>query len=69
MKKFGKFPESLLVIYITQVLRGLEYLHKQGVIHRSHLSPPPPPHETHTAPTAHAHNTICAGTSRGPTSC
>jgi hypothetical protein len=47
MKKFGKFPESLLVIYITQVLRGLEYLHKQGVIHRSPLP-------TRTTPTAHA---------------
>lgn len=34
MKRFGSFPESLLVIYITQVLRGLQYLHTKGVIHR-----------------------------------
>lgn len=32
--KFGNFPESLLVIYVAQVLRGLLYLHEQGVIHR-----------------------------------
>ncbi|KAL7238054.1 hypothetical protein ACSBR2_004202 [Camellia fascicularis] len=32
--KFGPFPESLVVVYIAQVLEGLVYLHEQGVIHR-----------------------------------
>ncbi|KAH9307044.1 hypothetical protein KI387_011448 [Taxus chinensis] len=32
--KFGAFPESLVAVYITQVLDGLVYLHEQGVIHR-----------------------------------
>ena len=34
IKKFGSFSESLTAIYITQVLRGLKYLHVQGVLHR-----------------------------------
>eukprot|EP00026_Physarum_polycephalum_P013127 Phypoly_transcript_13499.p1 GENE.Phypoly_transcript_13499~~Phypoly_transcript_13499.p1 ORF type:complete len:187 (+),score=17.56 Phypoly_transcript_13499:35-595(+) len=34
VKKFGPFPESLLAHYISQVLKGLQYLHSQGVIHR-----------------------------------
>ncbi|KAM0789064.1 hypothetical protein ACM66B_003127 [Microbotryomycetes sp. NB124-2] len=33
-KKFGHFPESLVALYILQVLQGLVYLHDQGVIHR-----------------------------------
>ncbi|KAL4249212.1 non-specific serine/threonine protein kinase [Abortiporus biennis] len=33
-KKFGKFPETLVAVYICQVLEGLVYLHDQGVIHR-----------------------------------
>lgn len=32
--KFGPFPESLVAVYIKQVLEGLVYLHEQGVIHR-----------------------------------
>ncbi|XP_049850344.1 ras GTPase-activating-like protein rgaA [Schistocerca gregaria] len=34
LKKFGNFPETLIAVYITQVLEGLAYLHGQGVIHR-----------------------------------
>ncbi|GKV21312.1 hypothetical protein SLEP1_g31304 [Rubroshorea leprosula] len=32
--KFGPFPETLVAVYIAQVLEGLAYLHEQGVIHR-----------------------------------
>ncbi|KAF8318953.1 kinase-like protein, partial [Clavulina sp. PMI_390] len=32
-KRFGKFPENLVAVYISQVLEGLVYLHEQGVIH------------------------------------
>lgn len=34
IKKFGMLNESLAAIYIAQVLRGLKYLHDQGVLHR-----------------------------------
>lgn len=33
-KKFGKFPEPLVGVFMSQVLQGLLYLHEQGVIHR-----------------------------------
>ncbi|KAF9525506.1 hypothetical protein CPB83DRAFT_859376 [Crepidotus variabilis] len=33
-KRFGKFPENLVAVYISQVLAGLVYLHDEGVIHR-----------------------------------
>ena len=32
--RFGPFSETLCAVYISQVLKGLKYLHKQGVIHR-----------------------------------
>ncbi|CAC9892989.1 unnamed protein product [Aureobasidium pullulans] len=34
LENFGKFPENLVALYMTQVLHGLLYLHEQGVIHR-----------------------------------
>lgn len=33
-KKHGPFHESLVSIYIKQVLIGLVYLHSQGIVHR-----------------------------------
>lgn len=34
IKKFGKIPETLVTIYIYQVLEGLVFLHEKGIIHR-----------------------------------
>mmetsp|Transcript_19861 Transcript_19861/g.42879 ORF Transcript_19861/g.42879 Transcript_19861/m.42879 type:complete len:1004 (-) Transcript_19861:598-3609(-) len=34
LKLFGKFPEHILVVYMRQVLQGLEWLHSHGVCHR-----------------------------------
>jgi len=34
MEQFGVFPEALVGLYISQVLKGLHYLHSKGVIHR-----------------------------------
>ena len=34
LKKFGNFPETLIIVYTAQVLDGLDYLHSQGIIHR-----------------------------------
>jgi serine/threonine protein kinase len=34
VRKYGRFPETLVRTYIAKVLDGLEYLHEQGVIHR-----------------------------------
>lgn len=34
VKTFGPFSEAPTAIFITQVLRGLKYLHEQGVLHR-----------------------------------
>ncbi|KAM0936483.1 putative mitogen-activated protein kinase kinase kinase STE-STE11 family [Dioscorea sansibarensis] len=32
--KFGSFPEAVIKMYSKQLLQGLEYLHKNGIIHR-----------------------------------
>jgi serine/threonine protein kinase len=34
IKKFGRLQESLVTIYMVQILEGLTFLHEQGVIHR-----------------------------------
>jgi serine/threonine protein kinase len=34
IQKFGKIPEPLCARYISQVLLGLDYIHRRGVIHR-----------------------------------
>eukprot|EP00301_Raphidiophrys_heterophryoidea_P006520 c12626_g1_i2.p1 GENE.c12626_g1_i2~~c12626_g1_i2.p1 ORF type:complete len:1006 (+),score=281.74 c12626_g1_i2:443-3460(+) len=34
VRKFGSLPESLVRMYTRQILLGLAYLHKEGVIHR-----------------------------------
>ena len=34
IKNFGAFPEHLVCVYVRQLLRGLEWLHEQGVCHR-----------------------------------
>lgn len=34
VRKCGCMPESLVAIYMDQVLQGLQYLHEHGVIHR-----------------------------------
>ena len=31
IKNFGAFPEHLVCVYVRQLLRGLEWLHEQGV--------------------------------------
>eukprot|EP01119_Soliformovum_irregulare_P008680 TRINITY_DN2177_c1_g1_i1.p1 TRINITY_DN2177_c1_g1~~TRINITY_DN2177_c1_g1_i1.p1 ORF type:complete len:1141 (+),score=342.93 TRINITY_DN2177_c1_g1_i1:52-3474(+) len=34
VKRDGIFPEFLAIVYVRQILNGLDYLHQQGVIHR-----------------------------------
>ena len=34
VRRFGVLPETLMAIYLDQVLAGLAYLHSEGVIHR-----------------------------------
>lgn len=34
IQKFGKLPDTLCAKYVSQVLLGLDYIHRRGVIHR-----------------------------------
>lgn len=34
LKKFGKFNEGLVKIYVKQILQGLRFLHQHGIMHR-----------------------------------
>lgn len=34
LNKFGKLPETLVAMYMSQVMQGLNYLHSEGVTHR-----------------------------------
>lgn len=34
LKKYGKFPEETVSLYMGQALKGLSYLHEQGTVHR-----------------------------------
>ncbi|XP_010486085.1 PREDICTED: mitogen-activated protein kinase kinase kinase 3 isoform X2 [Camelina sativa] len=34
LEKFGSFPEPVIIMYTKQILLGLEYLHKNGIMHR-----------------------------------
>ena len=33
IKKFGKLPEQVIGNYIKEILKGLEYLHVNSIIH------------------------------------
>jgi len=37
LKKFGKLNETIIRLYTTQILKGLEYLHYKNVMHRGFL--------------------------------
>lgn len=34
LRKYGKLNETIIRIYTTQILQGLEYLHYKNVMHR-----------------------------------
>ena len=34
LKQYGTFPEEIVIRYTKQLLKGLEYLHYNGVLHR-----------------------------------
>lgn len=34
LEEYGVFPETLVAVYIDQLLQGLIYLHSEGVTHR-----------------------------------
>lgn len=35
LRQFGPFAEPLVCAYISQALLGLDYLHREGILHRS----------------------------------
>lgn len=37
LKKYGKLNENIVRIYTREILKGLEYLHWNGVVHRGLL--------------------------------
>lgn len=34
LEEFGCLPESVCVVYVPQILCGLDYLHSRSVLHR-----------------------------------
>ena len=34
LSKFGVLPETIISRYVAQILIGLDYIHKKGIIHR-----------------------------------
>ncbi|KAJ2579512.1 Protein kinase of the Mitotic Exit Network, partial [Coemansia sp. RSA 1797] len=34
LSKFSKFPENLVGVYVSQILDGLSYLHRNAILHR-----------------------------------
>lgn len=34
VNKFGVLPEPLIARYVAQILVGLDYIHRKGIVHR-----------------------------------